>query len=117
MITGLQPKAFVEKWIQDIANQTRQTELEKSDIRQTQLEKSDTRQTQLEKSDTRQTKLEKSAPVLAKKNYDPTASVIDMLGDLGWETLEIKQKQARPASLYTLSHNLIDVNTDNYTCN
>ena len=44
----------------------------------------------------------------------PLASVTDMLGTLGWKTLEQRRKEARLKMMYKISHNLVDFNTDMY---
>ena len=53
-------------------------------------------------------------PVFAFKNFNKTASVTDMLSDLKWDTLETRRKKSRLTLTYKLSHNLVDINTEEH---
>ena len=59
-------------------------------------------------------KVQRKAARFCSKNYNPMASVTNMMQDLEWESLEMRRKKARLTLLYKLSHNLIDVSTENY---
>ena len=48
------------------------------------------------------------------QNYSSTGSVTDMLGILGWKSLEQRRMEGRLLTMYKLSHNLVDINTDQY---
>ena len=48
------------------------------------------------------------------QNYSSTASVTDMLGNLGWKSLEQRRMEGRLLTMYKLSHNLVDINIDQY---
>ena len=48
------------------------------------------------------------------QNYSSIASVTDMLGSLGWKSLEQRRMEGRLLTMYKLSHNLVDINTDQY---
>ena len=37
-----------------------------------------------------------------------------MLSDLNWDTLETKRKKNRLTLMYKLSHNLVDINTEEH---
>ena len=39
-------------------------------------------------------------------NYDPKASVMDMLTNLGWQSLQHRRVDTRPSLLYKIAHNL-----------
>ena len=43
-----------------------------------------------------------------------TASMTDMLSDLKWDTLETRRKKNRLTLMYKLSHNLVDINTEEH---
>ena len=47
------------------------------------------------------------------QNYKQTASVTDMLADLGWDSLQTRRMKARLTLMYK-SHTLININTDKY---
>ena len=38
----------------------------------------------------------------------------DMLSDLKWDTLELRRKKNRLTVMYKLSHNLVDITTEEY---
>ena len=48
------------------------------------------------------------------QNFSKTASVTDMLSDLKWDTLETRRKKNRLTLMYKLSHNLVDINTEEH---
>jgi hypothetical protein len=58
--------------------------------------------------------VQRNAARFCLQNYAPTASVTEMLNDLGWKTSEQRWKEARLTMMYQMSYNLIDFNTDNY---
>ena len=47
-------------------------------------------------------------------NYNPHASVTEMLKDLSWDTLATRRKTARLSFMYKLTHNLIDCSAGNH---
>ena len=59
-------------------------------------------------------KVQRKAARFCSKNYNPMANVTDMMQDLEWESLEMRRKKTRLTLLYKLSHNLIDVATEDY---
>ena len=48
------------------------------------------------------------------QNYATTASVTDVLKDLGWKTLEQRRQKARLSIMYQMTHNLADFKTDDF---
>ena len=52
--------------------------------------------------------------IFAFKTSTTTASVTDMLSDLKWDTLETRRKKNRLTLMYKLSHNLVDINTEEH---
>ena len=52
--------------------------------------------------------------VFAFKTSQKTASVTEMLSDLKWDTLETRRKKNRLTLIYKLSHNLVDINTEEH---
>ncbi len=48
------------------------------------------------------------------QNFNKTASVIDMLSDLKWDTLKTRRKKNRLTLMYKLSQNLVDMTTENH---
>ena len=46
--------------------------------------------------------------------FNKTASVTDMISDLKWDTLETRRKKNRLTLMYKLSHNLVDINTEEH---
>ena len=56
----------------------------------------------------------KSCLFLPSKLQQKTASVTEMLSDLKWDTLETRRKKNRLTLIYKLSHNLVDINTEEH---
>ena len=48
------------------------------------------------------------------QNYNRTASIIDMLRELEWDTLEMRRKKNRLTPTYKLSHSLVDIKTEKF---
>ena len=48
------------------------------------------------------------------QNYSSQASVTEMLDKLGWKSLEQRRMDGRLLMMYKLSHNLVDLNIDQY---
>ena len=48
------------------------------------------------------------------QNYQQTASVTDMIKELGWDSLESRSKKARLNLMYKLAHRLINIDTVNH---
>jgi hypothetical protein len=46
--------------------------------------------------------------------YRNTSSVTSMLGDLEWDTLEIRRKKIRLTMMYKIINNLIDIRAEEY---
>ena len=53
-------------------------------------------------------RVQRKAARFCAGNYNPYASVTDMLQELNWETLATRRKIARLSFMYKLSHNLTD---------
>ena len=47
-------------------------------------------------------------------NYNPHASVTEMLKDLSWDTLATRRKTARLSFMYKLTHNFTDFSAENH---
>ena len=54
-------------------------------------------------------RVQRNAPRFRSQNYEQTASVTDMLSDLGWDSLQTRRMKARLTLMYKLSHNLINI--------
>ena len=51
-------------------------------------------------------------------NYRRESSVTELIETLGWDSLQLRRKQARLCLMYKLSNNLIDINLENLlSCN
>ena len=59
-------------------------------------------------------RVQRKAARFCSNNYHPTASVTDMLHELGWTTLELRRTMTRLALLYKMSRGQIDVDTETY---
>ena len=59
-------------------------------------------------------KVQRKAARFSLQNFNKTASVTDMLSDLKWDTLEPRRKKNRLTLMYKLSHNLVDINTQEH---
>ena len=59
-------------------------------------------------------RVQRKAARFCLQNYTPTASVIAMLKDLGWKTLQQRRQEARLSMMYQMTHNITDFNTDNF---
>ena len=57
-------------------------------------------------------RVQRKAARFCLQNFSKTASVTDMLSDLKWDTLETRRKKNRLTLMYKLSHNLVDINTE-----
>ena len=58
--------------------------------------------------------VQRKAARFCLQNYASTASVTEMLKDLGWKTLEQRRQEARLSMTYHMTHNLVDFNTENF---
>ena len=58
-------------------------------------------------------RVQRKAARFCSQNYKQTASVTDMLADLGWDSLQTRRMKARLTLMYK-SHTLININTDKY---
>ena len=56
----------------------------------------------------------KAARFQCTPNYQQTASVTDMIKELGWDSLESRSKKARLNLMYKLAHRLINIDTVNH---
>ena len=45
------------------------------------------------------------------QNYNRYVSVMDMIKDLGWATLEMRRRQTRLTLTYKVTHGLIDIDS------
>ena len=59
-------------------------------------------------------RVQRKAARFCLQNFSKTASVTDMLSDLKWDTLETRRKKNRLTLMYKLSHNLVDINTEEH---
>lgn len=59
-------------------------------------------------------RIQRKAARFCTQNYQQTASVTHMLGELGWETLQARRKKARLTMIFKLSHNLLNLKSTNY---
>ena len=59
-------------------------------------------------------RVQRKAARFCLQNFNKTASVTDMLSDLKWDTLETRRKKNRLTVMYKLSHNLVDINTEEH---
>ena len=59
-------------------------------------------------------RVQRKAARFCLQNFSKTASVTDMLSDLKWDTLETRRKKNRLTLMYKLSHNLVDISTDDH---
>ena len=53
-------------------------------------------------------RVQRKAARFCAGNYNPHASVTEMLKDLSWDTLATRRRTARLSFMYKLTHNLID---------
>ena len=58
-------------------------------------------------------RVQKKAARFWLQNFHKTASVTDMLSDLKWDALETRRKKNSLTLMHKLSHNLVDINTEN----
>ena len=59
-------------------------------------------------------RVQRKAARFCLQNFNKTASVTDMLSDLKWDTLETRRKKNRLTLMYKLSHNIVDINTEEH---
>ena len=59
-------------------------------------------------------RVQRKATRFCAGNYNPPASVTEMLKDLSWDTLAMRRKTARLSFMYKLTHNLIDFSAENH---
>ena len=59
-------------------------------------------------------RVQRKAAHFCLQNFNKTASVTDMLSDLKWDTLALRRKKNRLTVMYKLSHNLVDITTEEY---
>ena len=59
-------------------------------------------------------RVQRKAARFCSNNYHPTASVTEMLSELGWSTLELRRTMSRLVLLYKMSRGQIDIDTDAY---
>ena len=58
--------------------------------------------------------LQRNVARFCTQNYQQTASVTDMIKELGWDSLESRRKKARLNLMYKLTHKLINIDTANH---
>lgn len=58
--------------------------------------------------------VQRKAARFCTQNYQQTASVTDMIKELGWDSLESRRKKARLNLMYKLTHKLINIDTSKY---
>jgi len=59
-------------------------------------------------------RVQRKAARFCTNGYHPTASVTDMIRELGWQTLEQRISFFRLTLLYKMSHGLLDIDVDFY---
>ena len=59
-------------------------------------------------------RVQRKAARFCLQNYNRTASIIDMLRELEWDTLEMRRKKNRLTPTYKLSHSLVDIKTEKF---
>ena len=59
-------------------------------------------------------RVQRKAARFCLQNFNKTASVTHMLSDLNWDTLGTRRKKNRLTLMYKLSHNLVDINTEEH---
>ena len=59
-------------------------------------------------------RVQRKAARFCAGNYNPHASVTEMLKDLSWDTLATRRKTARLSFVYKLTCNLIDCSAENH---
>ena len=59
-------------------------------------------------------RVQRKAARFCLQNYNRTASIIDMLRELEWDTLESRRKKNRLTPTYKLSHSLVDIKTGKF---
>ena len=57
--------------------------------------------------------LQRKADRFCMNNYRCESSVTELIETLGWDSLQLRRKQARLSLMYKLSNNLIDINLEN----
>ena len=57
--------------------------------------------------------IQRKAARFCMNNYRGESSVTELIETLGWDSLQIRRKQARLSLMYKLSNNLIDINLEN----
>ena len=58
--------------------------------------------------------VQRRAARYVNNNYDSTASVTDMLESLKWRSLANRRADARLSLFYKITHNLVDVPSENF---
>ena len=66
------------------------------------------------KKDISTQRVQRKAVRFCLQTFNKTASVTDMLFDLKWDTLETRRKKKSLTLLYKLSHNLVNINTEEH---
>ena len=59
-------------------------------------------------------RVQRKAARFCAGNYNPHASMTEMLKDISWDTLATRRKTARLSFMYKLTHNLIDFSAENH---
>ena len=57
--------------------------------------------------------IQRKAARFCRNNYRRESSVTELIETLGWDSLQLRRKQARLSLMYKLSNNLIDINLEN----
>ena len=57
--------------------------------------------------------IQRKAARFCMSNYRRESSVTELIETLGWDSLQLRRKQARLSLMYKLSNNLIDINLEN----
>ena len=60
--------------------------------------------------------VQRKAARFCLNNYQPTASVTEMLSELGWSSLETRRTIARLNLMYKICHGNVDIDKNSYLC-
>ena len=61
-------------------------------------------------------RVQRKAARFCLNNYQPTASVTEMLSELGWSSLETRRTIARLNLMYKICHGNVDIDKNSYLC-
>ena len=70
--------------------------------------------TYLQKDIVKHERIQRKAAWFCTNNYHTTASVTEMLHDLGWTSLELRRTMTRLTLLYKMTRGQIDIDVNTY---